>query len=529
MTCSEKNLAGAINGSSYMIERFYLKSCLSFDEVELELKNGLIVFSGPSGSGKSVLMRAILGSVGFEDALAQVSESSVVWQINEEDSGFENEEINVFKQVKKEKVRYLLNHQTISKRALHSISKIYLRHLSLKDYSDFEQEKMLDILDDRIMLDDETYADRLEVYKQEFSNYKKINHALAELQEKEKQIEDLREFAMFELSKIKNIDPKVDEYEYLLDMKKSLSQKDKAEEKIEQAESIFIHENSVADALNGLDINTGFFDDAMNELREHFDKARHSFDEIDNINIEELLDRLEQLSDLNRRYGSIDEALLYAGQKAKEIEQYDNFEEEKSRLTKEADKLFFLLQNEAEEISSKRSEVLQGVNTSINSYLHELYLNGAELSLTPTVFSHYGQDKVEFKLQGAPLEKISSGEFNRLRLALLAVKSESMKEQGGVLMLDEIDANLSGEESMSVARVLQKLSRTFQIFVISHQPQLTSMGDQHFLITKDTVSQVRELTTAERIDEIARMISGEKVSKEALIFAKELLESARCA
>jgi DNA repair protein RecN (Recombination protein N) len=101
-----------------------------------------------------------------------------------------------------------------------------------------------------------------------------------------------------------------------------------------------------------------------------------------------------------------------------------------------------------------------------------------------------------------------------------------MQGQGGVLMLDEIDANLSGEESMSVARVLRQLSKHFQIFVISHQPQLTSMGEQHFIVEKDNESTVRELSLNERIEEIARMISGETVTTEAKNFAKELLESA---
>jgi len=92
-------------------------------------------------------------------------------------------------------------------------------------------------------------------------------------------------------------------------------------------------------------------------------------------------------------------------------------------------------------------------------------------------------------------------------------------------MLDEIDANLSGEESMSVARVLKQLSLHFQIFVISHQPQLTSMGDQHFLIYKDGEdSFVSELNKEKRVNEIARIISGENISSEAKKFAKELLE-----
>ncbi len=83
---------------------------------------------------------------------------------------------------------------------------------------------------------------------------------------------------------------------------------------------------------------------------------------------------------------------------------------------------------------------------------------------------------------------------------------------------------------MSVAKVLKKLSKNFQIFVISHQPQLTSMGDQHFLVYKDgNISKVKELDFKQKVDEIARIVSGNKISNEAKKFAKELLEGNRCA
>lgn len=156
-----------------------------------------------------------------------------------------------------------------------------------------------------------------------------------------------------------------------------------------------------------------------------------------------------------------------------------------------------------------------------------LYLRPAVLHIEETQRHALGTDRVVLGLEGTKLDKLSSGEFNRLRLALLALRVESMEKEGGVLMLDEIDANLSGEESMSVAKVLRHLSTHYQIFVISHQPQLTSMGHQHFLIYKDDESRVRELDDVERIEEIARIISGESVSDEAIGFARELFERAR--
>ena len=510
-----------------MIERFYMKNCLTFNEVELEINSGLIVFSGPSGSGKSVLMRSILGSVGFDDALAEVSESSVSWQIDEERTGFENEEVNIFKQVKKEKVRYFINAQSISKKALHNMSRNYLRLLSLKDYSDFEQANMLSILDQQVSKSDANYVETLAIYQKDFHLYQNKKHELDQLIEQERRIDEHKEFAAFELAKIDAINPQANEYETLLEIKRTLSQKEKSEERISQAESFFEREHLVSDALSALDVDSGFFDDAMNELRATFEQARSNFLDLEGEDIESVLDRLEELSDLKHRYGSIEEAIAYREEKANEVEKYENFAFEKARLAKEVDTLFKDVLELADHISQKRSETLFDLNAAINSYLKLLYLSGAEMSLSHGDFMATGQDKVEFNLKGAALEKVSAGEFNRLRLALLALQSESMQGQGGVLMLDEIDANLSGEESMSVARVLRQLSKHFQIFVISHQPQLTSMGEQHFMVEKGDESTVRELSSDERIEEIARMISGETVTTEAKNFAKELLESAR--
>jgi DNA repair protein RecN (Recombination protein N) len=180
----------------------------------------------------------------------------------------------------------------------------------------------------------------------------------------------------------------------------------------------------------------------------------------------------------------------------------------------------------ADELSLLRVSHLQNFEEDLNTYLNSLYLREATISISKTNYTKLGQDSLNIELNSTQLSKISTGEFNRLRLAILALKSEFMNKNGGVLMLDEIDANLSGEESMSVAKVLKQLSKYFQIFVISHQPQLTSMGDQHFLIYKeDDTSFAKELDFENRIDEIARIISGESVSDEAKNFAKELLEA----
>ena len=513
-----------------MIERFYLKEYLSFKEIEIEFSSGLVVFTGPSGSGKSILMHSILSSVGLSGCEAALCESQVSWQINEEKFGIENDEINVFKHIKKEKSRYFVNNQSVSKKNIQLLSGDYLRHLSLKDFSDFENENLLEILDLRIAKKTPSLQDLKIKLKESFFEHKKVKAELTQIEDEEKRIVELKEFAAFEIAKIEDINPKLAEDQELMEIKKELSKKEKVLEKIELANALFEHEHQVNLALEALDVESSFFDDAMNQLRAIFDTAQERFESLDEIDIEDVLNRIEELSGLKRRYGSIEEALEYKEQKKQELEKYENIEMQKEDLVNQEKELKKQMLGLAEELSVLRENEREAFERDLNRYLKELYLREADVELQEGTPSALGKDIMVLRLQNTELQKISTGEFNRLRLAVLALKAENMTKNGGVLMLDEIDANLSGEESMSVAKVLRHISKHFQIFVISHQPQLTSMGNQHFLVhKKDGESFVEELSDAKRVEEIARIISGENISKEAKSFAKELLEASKCA
>lgn len=510
-----------------MIERFYLKEFLTFKEVELEFNPGLIVFTGPSGSGKSILMRSILASVGLDSVDAQVCESSVLWNIDEEVYGIQNEPVNIFRHVKKEKTRFFINNQSTSKSSMESISSCHLRHLSLKDYSDFEPIALISLIDERITLRIPQHQQLLERHKTFFGECKELMDQLCTIEEQEKHLAELKEFAVYEISKIDTINPRLGEDEELSLIKKQLSKKEKIEQAIQSAEAIFAYESQVNNALNFLEVDGAFFDDAMNELRNIFDGSLERLTELEDISIESILDRIEQISELKRRYGGVEEALAYREKKAVELASYETIEHSKSDLIKRITILNSELEILANELSAHRNEELNTARSHLNGYLRMLYLRAATLELQPCERNSLGCDKAVLGLEGTKLDKLSSGEFNRLRLALLALRVESMVDNGGVLMLDEIDANLSGEESMSVAKVLRHLSRGYQIFVISHQPQLTSMGDQHFLVYKEGDSSVRALSELERIEEIARIISGEGISDEAIGFARDLFERSK--
>ncbi|MDA3908365.1 MAG: AAA family ATPase [Sulfurimonas sp.] len=512
-----------------MIERFYLKDYLSFKEIELNPTAGLIVFTGPSGSGKSILMKSILASLGTESCEATLCESSVTWEIDAGVTGIENDDINIFKHIKKEKSRYFINNQSVSKKAISGLTSNYLRHLSLKDFSDFENENLISIIDTRIQNKSTDIYKLKDEYEKSFLEHREVRIELDKIEEEERKIVELKEFATFEINKIQEIDPKASEDEELLQIKKELSRKEKVLETISSANVIFDNEHFVNSALNSLDADSSFFDDSMNELRALFDSAEARFNALEDIDIEEVLNRIEELSGLKRRYGSIEEALAYKEQKIIELAKYENIEITKDELFKREALLSKEVNKLADSLTKLRTVELSTFRDDLNKYLHELYLRDAQVTIQGTELNTYGKDEILISLNNTELNKVSTGEFNRLRLGVLALKSEFMSQNGGVLMLDEIDANLSGEESMSVAKVLRQLSKHFQIFVISHQPQLTSMGEQHFLVHKSgDESMVKELSFNDRVDEIARIISGDSVSNEAKKFAKELLEANKC-
>jgi len=202
-----------------MIERFYLKDYLSFKETELNLSTGLVVFTGPSGSSKSILMNSILSSLDGVSCEAALCESNVTWDINADETGIENNDVNVFKHIKKEKSRYFVNNQSLSKKAIGSVASRYLRHLSLKDFSDFENENLLGILDKRIESKSKKIKKLKDEYKSSFLEHKEVKHELRIIEEEERKIVELKEFAAFEIKKIEDINPNAGEDEELIMIK----------------------------------------------------------------------------------------------------------------------------------------------------------------------------------------------------------------------------------------------------------------------------------------------------------------------
>ncbi len=507
-----------------MIESFYLRDYITFKEVNLKFDKNFIVFTGPSGAGKSILMEAILAVFGFKEPKASFSEAVIDAPLYLDKFLIEEDEPNIFKCIREQKTRYFINNQTVSKRIIKEISQTFIKYLSLREAKELESENLLKLVDKIVLSKKEDYEDILNDFRKSFKEYKKVKEELEKIKDEERKIQELKEFAEYEIKKIEEIAPKEGEYEEMMELKKTLAKKEKIEEAISKTEFFFENEHFVSEALALLDRDSAFFDEAMNELRNIFEEERDKLSELEELDIEYILDRIEKLSSLKRRYGSIEEALEYLEKKKKELSHYENIEFEKKSLEEKLEKLSKLLHKLSAVMSEERKKAINILKEEINRYLKMLYLEDINLILEKKELYELGEDEIKVELKNIDLKKISTGEFNRVRLAFLAASSRFGESERAVLILDEIDANLSGKEAMSVANVLRELSKNYQILAISHQPQLSSQADMHFLVKKENgESRVKLLNKKERIEELARMISGEEITAKALDFAKSLV------
>ncbi len=507
-----------------MIERFYLKNHLSFKEIDLEFNENLVIFTGPSGAGKSILMESLLTLFGLKDCDAKAIEATLPSKIDFKESGIEADEPNIFRYTKEKSARYFINNQQISKKNLKNITTHFINYLTLREFKEFENDNLLTLLDSIATQKNSHHDKSLQTFKSTYKILQATQKTLEDIKEQERQVTELKEFALFEIQKIESINPSEEEYEELLIQKKELSKKEKLETALSLAMEIFHFEGKVNDALTILEAPSEQFDDAMNELKVTLESAHERLSALDDLNIEEMLDRLEKLSSLKTKYGSLEESLHYLEKKKEELSRYENIAFEKSNLEKEVKDLQEKVATLAQALSKGRKKALNTLSGRVSHYLTLLHLENLDFHFTQGELHPLGHDFLSISLKSTPLEKVSSGELNRIRLAQLAASSEFIQSDGGVLILDEIDANLSGKESMSIALVLEVLAKHYQIFAISHQPQLSSKAGMHFLVHKeDGESRVKLLGKEERINELSRMISGDEITQEAVQFATSLL------
>ena len=255
--------------------------------------------------------------------------------------------------------------------------------------------------------------------------------------------------------------------------------------------------------------------------------------------LDEVEQRLDLLYRLKRKYGSTVEDVIAFGQKARE--ELDNIQHSQQRydaLQAEKLRLYTKAREKAEVLTQTRLKAFEELNTRISGTLDFLNMPGVRMTLRHTrgPLASHGQDSVEFYISTnpgeapKPLAKIASGgELSRIMLALKNVLTAG--EDVGMLIFDEIDTGVSGHAAQQIGRKLSAIAKKKQTLCVTHLPQIAAMGDHHLRISKSvrdgrSYTDVSPMDRAHRVDEIARLLSGEEISDAARRNAEELLDAA---
>lgn len=422
------------------------------------------------------------------------------------------------------------------------------------------------------------FNEKIESYKEDFDKLKKVDEELNNLYQKRNDLENKRTFLEFQLKEIAETDPKPNEDDELEKELKMIENVEVIQKSLLAAyNNLYENSGSVNERLKFIEkelekikeFNTDIpallkdvsnSSSVLNEISRQINNILSNLS-YDPVRIEEIRERLYKLQFIKKKYGgSLDEAIKLRENLEKDLQLADNFDQTITKLEKEINTLKENLFKEAVTISKIRKDKAKLLETDVVKIFKDVGLENAEFKtetspLTPlqrrgeeksnstnvktkTGFvrlSENGIDDVEFLVKVNKGDEFSSlrktasgGEVSRIMLALKTVLADADKTD--VLIFDEIDTGISGKIAQKAGRVLKKLSEYHQVISITHLAQIAALAEEHFLVEKETekditVTKIKKLDKSEKVIEIAKLLSGEKVTDSSIKSAKELISS----
>jgi len=276
-------------------------------------------------------------------------------------------------------------------------------------------------------------------------------------------------------------------------------------------------------------------DEASHALRHYLGAL-----EADPARLEQVESRLAALEKLKRKYGAtIAEVLAFFEDVRRQLAAVESSSERREALGQAIAELAAEYESAAAKLTARRAEAARDLARRVETELAALAMpkTRVEIRVVPAAWSEHGSDVVEFLIspnpgeEPKPLDKIASGgELSRVALALMTCAVPPKSKAPVTLVFDEIDAGVGGSAAEAVGRRLKKLARSSQVLCVTHLAQIAGFADHHYYVEKQTargrtLAAVEELSPEQRTREIGRMLSGERVTPEALRHAAQLMKA----
>ncbi len=550
-----------------MLLSLFIKDAVFINNLEIDFKEGLVVFTGETGAGKSIIMEAISLALGGKSnpGIVKSSSDAASFMLSIENNPDINElfhELNIDanNEVQIKRVQFsdgrtksYINDMPVSLSTVKRLSTYLVEfHGQNEDLSFINQSNHIDIID--------SFGD----YADEIDTISKISIKLRSLQneinEKNKILDktaDQKTHLVEICKEIEELNLEEGEEEKLLERRKLLLDSSRVIETLSKITSLINTDNGIGEligiaqreiarleTLQNSDIilidgELENINDSLSKINNLIDKVQDTMG-VDGNDLETVERRLFAIKSLSRKYNiPSDEIMSFYKMTLEQLNHLNDGKEEILKMEHDWQSLCSQYDKISAKLSEKRELLIKEFDKRLVNELSELKFPSIRVC-TRIQRSEgerraiKGSDEVSIMLSTSKekepelITKIASGgELSRIILAIKSMMSAT--HNVNTLIFDEIDSGVSGSTASAIGKKLASLSKNLQIFSVTHSPQVASKANHHYLIKKidnqdeDFSIQVVEIDDDERIEEIARMLSGEKITNQAREASKSLM------
>ena len=549
-----------------MLKQLYIRNYALIEELTIDLSNGLTILTGETGAGKSIILGAlglVLGKRADTSSLKNNKEKCIVEAkftigrynlkefFSDHDLDFEEDTILRREILPSGKSRAFVNDTPVTLPVINELKSflidIHSQNQTLQLSDTNYQFYILDSLSKN--------HENVKEYRSELKQFKSLTAELEEIERHQREVHQQYDYnlhlyheldeAQLEIGEQEELESKLEKLNNVEDIKRSLSEAiylsidDEAglqnalytlEQNVSKIAPFAKEYEELSNRISSLKIE---FDDIVNELENENENV-----EYDPIQLERLNDRLQLIFQLQKKHyvATIEELLEVYKTLSKKVQSVENSEAIVTAKKSEIEVSRKNLNRISAIISKNRNSVLSSFQSELENILYNLGMQHTQFQINLSgsdEFLSNGKDKLEFLVstnKGAnfgDLKKVASGgELSRIMLSIKRILSQNTFLP--TIIFDEIDTGVSGEISNKIAAIMQEMSSNMQVLAITHLPQIAAKGTHHFKVFKEdnqsvTLTRIKELSSDERIVEIAEMLSGKNVSESAITHAKQLL------
>ena len=554
-----------------MLLNLHVKNLALIEEVDVDFEKGLIVLTGETGAGKSLILGSVniaLGNKASKDMIRKGTDYSLVEltfsvsencakQLKKYDIYMEEDNIvTVTRKISEGRSISKINGETVNIKTLKNVMSLLIDIHGQHDHQSLLYTKNhLDILD---KFAKDSILELKEQIKEEYSKYTKLIKKLEEFNIDEGQKAREIEFAEYEVNEIESANLKPEEDVQVEEEFKKLSNSKEIVSALSEIYNALSYETAggLGDIINKavMDINS------IKGMDEKISQFQTELYDIDNLcreltsqiydynsgmdfnpeYVREVEERLDVINHLKLKYGnSIEEILRYKEEKEEYLEKLNNMTDEMESVKNQISELEGTLNNLCTKLSEQRKKAAKELEVLVKQALVDLNFIAVEFEIQITRKESIGEngfDNVEFMISTNPGESVkplvkvaSGGELSRIMLAIKSILAT--EDDIDTLIFDEIDTGISGQTAMKVAEKMAKISRNHQVICISHLSQIAAMADSHYLIKKtadenSTTTSIKKLTRQQSIEELLRINGGSGITEAGLIHATEMKDMA---